>query len=466
MDDFGKISSIDSLPLPDGPHVKDFDAAQRAAKKAARATNKAEGAAPNAVTSGTVPEVTSAEAQPAPNTPSPAVPKTVCGPKEKSTGKRKEFALSTESCNKVWQKAKNPHFSVGFTVRWKGKEYILTQFNHDENGSVTLLDQKTGETQTVAPINAKGKIVGLTLVSAEVETRDKALIKAFAQKKISKCALAPAQIVSEMQDKVFTPVKQIATQIVVAQQKMHGRIKEILIANAELIRWAREEFGDQGRKVPVPGTPTYNEWLKENLTIELPDGTKELACTDRYVRKVMAALDKQLADILREKLELPAPPKKTNKRKTQEEEVLESEPQLLARAGVRLTNTLLGTGAAVQEPLEARVRKAVKQAESIKEAIADGNYERIERQNKPLPEANTPKALFNFLNSEYIDVLDAVFDPESTPEEFARNLEAFANEIAAAFHGTRVRVKVELIGENQSTTVSETSPSAETEGAA
>ena len=37
MDDFGTISSIESLPLPDGRHVKDFDAAQAAEKKSARA---------------------------------------------------------------------------------------------------------------------------------------------------------------------------------------------------------------------------------------------------------------------------------------------------------------------------------------------------------------------------------------------------------------------------------------------
>jgi hypothetical protein len=41
MDDFGTISSIESLPLPDGPHVKDFDATQTAAKKAARAAKTA-----------------------------------------------------------------------------------------------------------------------------------------------------------------------------------------------------------------------------------------------------------------------------------------------------------------------------------------------------------------------------------------------------------------------------------------
>lgn len=40
MDNFGIISSIDSLPIPEGPHVKDFDAAQKAAKIAARAAKK------------------------------------------------------------------------------------------------------------------------------------------------------------------------------------------------------------------------------------------------------------------------------------------------------------------------------------------------------------------------------------------------------------------------------------------
>ena len=47
MDDFGKISSIQSLSLP-GPHVRDFDAAQAAAKKAARAEKKAASVAPPA----------------------------------------------------------------------------------------------------------------------------------------------------------------------------------------------------------------------------------------------------------------------------------------------------------------------------------------------------------------------------------------------------------------------------------
>jgi hypothetical protein len=428
MDDFGNISSIESLPLPEGRHVKDFDAAQAAAKKAARVEKTAEPLAvpattpdtttPNGVTSGTLPEVTSAALQPETTVPSSAAPKAATGTKTKVAEKKRQqgFVPSAEACANVWQRSKDPHFSPGFTVGWKSKEYILTKFNSDEHGSITLLDQKTGKTQTVTPINAKGQIVGLSLVSAEVRTQNKALIKAFAQTKISKCALEPAQIVSEMQDKVFAPVKQIAMQSIAAQQKMQGRIKEILIANAELIRWARDEFGAQGRKVPVPGTPSYNEWLKENLTIELPDGTKELACTDRYVRKVMAALDKQLANILREKLELPPVPK-PHKKKEQDREDSESESEILAEAAVRMTNTLLGTGSSAPEPMAERVKKAVVQAESIKEAIADGNYERI--QNKPLPKANTPKALFNFLNSEYIDVLDAVFDPESEPEEFA-----------------------------------------------
>jgi hypothetical protein len=40
MGDFGKISPIESLPLPEGRHVKDFDAAQAFARKAARAAKK------------------------------------------------------------------------------------------------------------------------------------------------------------------------------------------------------------------------------------------------------------------------------------------------------------------------------------------------------------------------------------------------------------------------------------------
>jgi hypothetical protein len=40
MEDYGVISRIDSLPLPQGPHVRDFDAAKKAAKEAARAQIK------------------------------------------------------------------------------------------------------------------------------------------------------------------------------------------------------------------------------------------------------------------------------------------------------------------------------------------------------------------------------------------------------------------------------------------
>jgi hypothetical protein len=41
MGNFGIISSIESLPIPEGPHVKDFDATQKAAKIAGRAAKKA-----------------------------------------------------------------------------------------------------------------------------------------------------------------------------------------------------------------------------------------------------------------------------------------------------------------------------------------------------------------------------------------------------------------------------------------
>lgn len=42
MDDFGTISSIESLPLPEGPHVRGFDERQKAMKRAARIAKKAE----------------------------------------------------------------------------------------------------------------------------------------------------------------------------------------------------------------------------------------------------------------------------------------------------------------------------------------------------------------------------------------------------------------------------------------
>jgi hypothetical protein len=148
-------------------------------------------------------------------------------------------------------------FSVGNRVCWENKEYIVQQFNKDK--SFCLLDPTTGETTDVVP----GKQdVGLSLVDKTKDNDNKRLIKAFAQPKITACPLTPAQIANEMQAKVFTPVREIASAVVIAQQKGHGRIKEILIANAELIRWAREEFGAKGRRVPVPGAPSYSEWLE------------------------------------------------------------------------------------------------------------------------------------------------------------------------------------------------------------
>jgi hypothetical protein len=68
---------------------------------------------------------------------------------------------------------------------------------------------------------------------------------------------------------------------------------------------------------------------------------------------------------------------------------------------------------------------------------------------KPLPKGTTPRALFDFLNSEYIDVLDAVFKPQSEPDEFAERLELFAGEIATAFHGDKVQVTVTVVGEKK-----------------
>ncbi len=62
-------------------------------------------------------------------------------------------------------------------------------------------------------------------------------------------------------------------------------------------------------KTPAFAAAGYGEWLEANLTVELPDGEKMLACSDRYVRKVMADLDKQLVRLMKEQLELPSEPK-------------------------------------------------------------------------------------------------------------------------------------------------------------
>src|ERR1700730_2852377 len=79
-----------------------------------------------------------------------------------------------------------------------------------------------------------------------------------------------ARIVEEMTTKVFVPVREIT-------ENSHGAIKRVIEENAALFTKARIMFTAQGRRVPVEGKPTWNEWLKQNLP-----------CSDRYVRKVLA----------------------------------------------------------------------------------------------------------------------------------------------------------------------------------
>src|SRR5271166_4315925 len=68
MGSYGLISSIESLPLPEGPHVRDFDSRQKAAKQAARAAKRAGATGARSATQAT-------GATPMPATPEPGATK-------------------------------------------------------------------------------------------------------------------------------------------------------------------------------------------------------------------------------------------------------------------------------------------------------------------------------------------------------------------------------------------------------
>jgi hypothetical protein len=53
---------------------------------------------------------------------------------------------------------------------------------------------------------------------------------------------------------------------------------ETLRRNIAYIREARDRFAHPGRRVPVPGQPTFTQWIKQNLGI-----------SDRHVRRLLAA---------------------------------------------------------------------------------------------------------------------------------------------------------------------------------
>jgi hypothetical protein len=63
---------------------------------------------------------------------------------------------------------------------------------------------------------------------------------------------------------------------------------ETLRHNIAYIREARERFSHPGRRVPVPGQPTFTEWIRQNLGI-----------SDRHVRRLLAG-PKEPADRSRE----------------------------------------------------------------------------------------------------------------------------------------------------------------------
>ena len=55
-------------------------------------------------------------------------------------------------------------------------------------------------------------------------------------------------------------------------------VGETLRRNIAYIREARDRFAHPGRRVPVPGQPTFTQWIKQNLGI-----------SDRHVRRLLAA---------------------------------------------------------------------------------------------------------------------------------------------------------------------------------
>lgn len=298
-----------------------------------------------------------------------------------------------------------------------------------EEKSVSSLPNKAAEVKPVAAI-VKGANKLLSRAEAEAKRLD---------------ALTPAQLIEEMKKDVFTPIKNTMQLVIQAQQRGLGYVKKILVAKAPLIAKAKMEFGQQGRRVPIAGKPTYNEWLIQELTIELPSGEKAVACSDRYVREVMADLNKALTGKVKE-LELPELPKAARVTRTKGGSVKlpeeETPLKLLAEAAWRISDTLLGTtkGGPI-EPHDARVKKAMGMAESIKEAIADSNFDRLDNPQW----VKSTRQLYKWLDKEHSAVLDAVFHVESE-KEFAKRLQNFAETMAFEFYGEdKFKVIVEFV---------------------
>jgi hypothetical protein len=120
-----------------------------------------------------------------------------------------------------------------------------------------------------------------------------------------------------MEKYVFAPVQDALKPLT----DVKVTIKGIITQHHALTLEAKKRFHAQGRRVPVidpngAKSPTYNEWLKANLT-----------CSDRYVRKVLKELSASLTMIMP-----PPDKKKSNSNKRQREERIMSLAVEQARA--------------------------------------------------------------------------------------------------------------------------------------
>jgi hypothetical protein len=137
------------------------------------------------------------------------------------------------------------------------------------------------------------------------------------------------------------------------------------------------------------------------------------------------------------------PPIKTKTAK--DPKPFENEAELLAKAGVRLAETLAGEG---MTPPQERAKKAEEMAKDILEAVSVGGYAGLEplpdprdEQQKLTQSIHTPHALWTELNnSGWIDAFDNVFMVDSEAD-FAARVQEFAQYIADEFRkGFKVAV--------------------------
>jgi hypothetical protein len=306
-------------------------------------------------------------------------------------------------------------------------------FDDFTSGTVPEVKGAGSNTHEEKPVSSSPEKSAAKPVKAMPKGANKLLPRAEAEAKRVD-SLTPAQLIDEMKNDVFTPIKNTMRLVVQAQKRGLGHVKKILIAKAPLIVKAKKEFGQQGRRVPISGKPTYNEWLAQELTIELPSGEKAIACSDRYVRQIIADLNKALNGKVKE-LELPELSKCAKGTRTKGGSIKlpedETPLKLLAEAACRISDKLLGeTKGAPLEPADARLKKAVEMAKSVKEAMADCNFDRLANPQC----VKSTRQLYMWLDKEHSAVLDAVFNVGSE-KEFAKRLQNFAETIACEFYG-------------------------------